>query len=93
MVSYAGHEYSGYIHLHLPRFNQLLCHSLNSVLISTSLDCTPVVFSPTQTNPEAELQLILVIMEISRCLYGDLLRNYESVSSTIEEWVLNSSFS
>ena len=85
MVSYGRLEYSRYIHLHLPRFNQLLCHSLNPVLISTFLDCAPVVFSPTQASPEAELQLIQSIMEIARCLYGNLLRNYESVSLTIEE--------
>ena len=54
--------------------------------------CSELALLPAR-YPEAELQLIMSIMEIARCLYGNLLRNYESVSSTIEEWVLNSSFS
>ncbi|THH10532.1 hypothetical protein EW145_g1260 [Phellinidium pouzarii] len=53
-----------------------LCRTVHPVLVSTFLDCAPSVFSPTQTSPESdELELVLSLMEISRCLYGRLLRD------------------
>ncbi|KAI5119061.1 hypothetical protein M0805_001520 [Coniferiporia weirii] len=57
------------------RLTASLCRTVHPVLISTFLDCAPTVFSPSETSPEAELELVLAILEISRCLYGRLLRD------------------
>ncbi|KAF9044791.1 hypothetical protein BDZ89DRAFT_1058887 [Hymenopellis radicata] len=52
-----------------------LARVLHSTLVSTFLDCSPVVFSPAGNPPETELQLALAVADISRALYGEILRS------------------
>ncbi|KAH8110674.1 hypothetical protein DFH11DRAFT_1514092 [Phellopilus nigrolimitatus] len=64
------------------RLTASLCRTVHPVLVSTFLDCAPSVFSPSQASPEAELELVLAILEISRCLYGRLLRDRNALRDT-----------
>ncbi|KAJ3490534.1 hypothetical protein NLI96_g1373 [Meripilus lineatus] len=53
---------------------QHLTSTVHQILISTFLDCAPVVFSPSGNPPETELNLVVAVSEIARCLYGNLSR-------------------
>ncbi|OBZ80001.1 Testis-expressed sequence 10 protein [Grifola frondosa] len=52
-----------------------LTRTLHSTLVSTFLDCAPTVFSPSSSPPETELQMVLVVCEICRTLYGAILQD------------------
>ncbi|KLO13784.1 hypothetical protein SCHPADRAFT_827523 [Schizopora paradoxa] len=56
-------------------FISTLCGVLRPILISTFLDCAPTVFAPTQQPSESEVQLLLSVFEIARCVFGALLRD------------------
>lgn len=51
-----------------------LARTLHSTVVSTLLDCAPSVFSPSSVPPERELQMVIVLGEICRTLYGSILR-------------------
>ncbi|KAF9822049.1 hypothetical protein IEO21_00043 [Rhodonia placenta] len=53
---------------------QHLARTLHSTVVSTLLDCAPSVFSPSSVPPERELQMVIVLGEICRTLYGSILR-------------------
>ena len=50
---------------------------------SLILDCAPTVFSPTVSSSDAEEELLLAAMEITRCLYGQHLRDGNLVSEAL----------
>lgn len=50
-------------------------------MISTFLDCAPVIFSPTSNTPGSELALVTAMVEITRSLYGEIFRDSTSVSA------------
>ncbi|EMD42224.1 hypothetical protein CERSUDRAFT_110758 [Gelatoporia subvermispora B] len=52
-----------------------LARTLHSTLVSTFLDCAPTVFAPSSSPSDTELQLVLAVTEICRCLYGAILRD------------------
>ncbi|KAL6304291.1 hypothetical protein BKA93DRAFT_733535 [Sparassis latifolia] len=52
-----------------------LAHTLHPTLVSTFLDSAPAVFSPSSSPTETELQMVLVVSEICRSLYGAILRD------------------
>lgn len=56
-----------------------LSQRLHACLVATFLDCAPIVFSPSGTPPETEMQLIMAVAQISRTLYGTLLQAPVSV--------------
>ena len=58
---------------------QHLARTLHSTLVSTFLDCAPAVFSPSASPPETELQMVIVVCRICRCLYGRLLQDSAEV--------------
>lgn len=58
---------------------------MHSTLVSTFLDCAPLVFSPSSHPPETELQLVLTVSSICRTLYGAILQ--ETVGVSIQEAV------
>ncbi|KZT72744.1 hypothetical protein DAEQUDRAFT_543688 [Daedalea quercina L-15889] len=65
-----------------------LARTLHPTLVSTFLDCAPTVFSPSSGPPETELQMVQVVGEICRCLYGAILREpftAAKASSTVIE--------
>ncbi|KAH9950477.1 hypothetical protein B0H21DRAFT_723497 [Amylocystis lapponica] len=64
-----------------------LARTLQSTLVSTLLDCAPIVFSPSSSPPETELQMMLVLGEICRSLYGALLRQAIEVQKTHDKVV------
>ncbi|KAK2461854.1 hypothetical protein APHAL10511_006317 [Amanita phalloides] len=51
-----------------------LARNLQPVLVSTFLDCAPVVFSPSERPSETSLQLLLAVSQVLQSLYGSLLR-------------------
>lgn len=59
---------------------QHLARTLHSTVVSTLLDCAPSVFSPSSVPPERELQMVIVLGEICRTLYGSILREAGEVS-------------
>ncbi|KAJ7597117.1 hypothetical protein C8J56DRAFT_851089 [Mycena floridula] len=59
-----------------------LSRALHSTLISTFLDCAPTAFSPSSTPSEQEVNLVIAVARIARCLYGGLLRGSQASSSS-----------
>lgn len=53
---------------------QHLSQRLHASLVATFLDCAPVVFSPSETPPGTEMQLIVEMAQITRTVYSSLLQ-------------------
>lgn len=47
-----------------------LARTLQPTLVSTFLDCAPSAFAPGSTPSETELQMVLAVGKLARCLYG-----------------------
>lgn len=62
-----------------------LARALYSTLLTSYLDCAPVVFSPSANPPEAEVNLLTVTARIMRTLYGTILQDRSSLSLAEEE--------
>ncbi|KAF7347752.1 Testis-expressed sequence 10 protein [Mycena venus] len=56
-------------------FVRHLARTLHSTLVSTFLDCAPSVFSPNGNVDETQAKLIVAGAEITRHLYGAILRS------------------
>lgn len=52
---------------------------MQPTLLSTFLDCAPAALSPAGYPSETELRMVLVVAEIARSLYGDLLLDISKV--------------
>ncbi|ETW87294.1 hypothetical protein HETIRDRAFT_59338 [Heterobasidion irregulare TC 32-1] len=66
-------------------YESRLARALHPTLLSTFIDCSPVVFSPSLPPREMELGLIVASAEIYRTLDGHLLQNPEIKKSTVRE--------
>ncbi|KAK1234540.1 rRNA processing protein, partial [Marasmius sp. AFHP31] len=64
-----------------------LATSLHSTLVSMFMDCSATVFSPSDSPPETDLQLILAVLSIASSLYGWLLERSGVPQSSIEELI------
>ena len=69
------------LHIHDLTILQNLARTLHSTLVATFLDCAPSVFSPSTTPPETELQMVLVVCQLCRSLYGRILQDSAEVCS------------
>ncbi|PCH33787.1 hypothetical protein WOLCODRAFT_135324 [Wolfiporia cocos MD-104 SS10] len=58
-----------------------LARTLQPTLVSTFLDCAPVVFAPGASPAETEMQMVLAVGEICRSLYGTILRETSEITS------------
>ncbi|KAI0715228.1 hypothetical protein C8Q76DRAFT_618591 [Earliella scabrosa] len=61
-----------------------LARTLHSTLVATFLDCAPSVFSPSTTPPETELQMVLVVCQLCRSLYGRILQDSAEVLEDLQ---------
>ncbi|KAI6047569.1 hypothetical protein EDC04DRAFT_2619015, partial [Pisolithus marmoratus] len=61
-------------------FLMRLARALHPTLIASYLDCAPVVFSPSISPPDTDLQLLTVAMELTRTLYSVVLQSASQVS-------------
>ena len=62
---------------------QNLARTLHSTFIETFLDCAPSVFPPSSSPAETELQLVLSVVRIARCLYQYIIQSSQDVSLLI----------
>ncbi|KAJ3987492.1 hypothetical protein F5890DRAFT_1497228 [Lentinula detonsa] len=62
-----------------------LAKTLHPTLISIFLDCAPVVFSPSSSPPETEMELVLAVVSITRILYGLIIQESSPILSAIDE--------
>ncbi|KAI0830683.1 hypothetical protein BC628DRAFT_1313137 [Trametes gibbosa] len=61
-----------------------IARTLQATLVSTFLDCAPAVFSPSSTPSETELQLVLVVCQLCRSMYGKILQDTSESRSSHE---------
>ncbi|GJE87598.1 Ipi1-N domain-containing protein [Phanerochaete sordida] len=60
-----------------------LARTLLPTLVATFLDCAPTVFAPGTPPSETELQTVLAVARLARCLYGEMtLDNNDKSRST-----------
>ncbi|KAI0053977.1 hypothetical protein FA95DRAFT_1551756 [Auriscalpium vulgare] len=59
-------------------FESRLARTLHPILLSSFLDCSPVVFSPTSAPPASELGTVLALADIYRSIYSALIQRLQS---------------
>lgn len=61
--------------------DQHLARTLLPTLVATFLDCAPTVFAPGTPPSETELQTVVAVARLARCLYGEMTLDNNDVSN------------
>ncbi|KAF9069120.1 hypothetical protein BDP27DRAFT_1294272 [Rhodocollybia butyracea] len=62
-----------------------LATTLHPTLVSVFLDCAPAVFSPSDSPPETEMELISAVVSITNTLYGVINQDSTPAPSALDE--------